>query len=70
MGKKANIFKARYLHGNGGRICGGHKCEGRAPYPGRSARPASVLLASRGAGMGWRMSAEAIVVAVTAATKG
>jgi hypothetical protein len=37
VGEKANIFKARYLHGNGGRICGGHKCEGRASYPGRSA---------------------------------
>ncbi len=36
MGEKANIFKAQYLHGNRGRICGGHKREGRAHYPGRS----------------------------------
>jgi len=36
VGEKARIFEARYLHGNGGRICGGYKCEGRAPYPGRS----------------------------------
>jgi len=38
VGEKAKIFKARYLHGNGGRRCGGHKCEGRAHYPGRSVR--------------------------------
>ena len=36
VGEKANIFKAQYLHGNCGRICGGHKWEGHAHYPGRS----------------------------------
>ena len=36
LGKKANFFKARYLHGRYGRICGGYKCEGRVSYPGRS----------------------------------
>lgn len=36
MGKKANIFKAQYLHGHRGRICGGYKWEGHAHYPGRS----------------------------------
>jgi hypothetical protein len=36
VGKKAIIFKAQYLHGNCGRRCGGHKCEGRVHYPGRS----------------------------------
>ena len=36
VGEKANIFKARYLHGSGGRRCGGYKCEGHASYPGRS----------------------------------
>jgi hypothetical protein len=36
VGEEAIIFKARYLHGNGGRRCGGYKCEGRASYPGRS----------------------------------
>jgi len=36
LGKKANIFKARYLHGKCGRKCGGHKWEGRTSYPGRS----------------------------------
>ena len=36
MGEEANIFKARYLHGNCGRKCGGYKWEGHAHYPGRS----------------------------------
>jgi len=36
VGEKSNIFKARYLYGNCGRICGGNKCEGRVRYPGRS----------------------------------
>jgi hypothetical protein len=36
VGKKSNIFKARYLYRNCGRICGGYKCEGRVHYPGRS----------------------------------
>ena len=36
MGKKAIIFKARYLHRNCGRKCGGYKWEGHAHYPGRS----------------------------------
>jgi hypothetical protein len=36
LGKEANIFKARYLHGKYGRKCGGHKWEGRTSYPGRS----------------------------------
>ena len=36
-GKKANIFKARYLYRSCGRRCGEHKCEGHAYYPGRSA---------------------------------
>ena len=36
MGEKANIFKARYLHGNCGRRCGGYKWEGHAHYPERS----------------------------------
>jgi len=36
VGKKANIFKARILHRNCGRRCGGYKCEGHVHYPGRS----------------------------------
>ena len=36
VGEEANIFKARYLYGNCGRICGGYKCEGHVSYPGRS----------------------------------
>ena len=36
MSKKANIFKARYLHRNCGRRCGGYKWEGHAHYPGTS----------------------------------
>jgi hypothetical protein len=34
MGKKANIFKARCLHGNHGRRCGGHKRGGQCALPG------------------------------------
>ena len=36
MGKKAIIFKARYLYGNCGCRCGGYKWEGHAHYLGRS----------------------------------
>ncbi len=36
MGKKATLFKARYLHRRRGRRCGGYKWEGHAHYPGRS----------------------------------
>ena len=36
MGKKAIIFKARYLHRNCGRRCGGYKWEGHAHYLGMS----------------------------------
>ena len=36
VGEKSNTFKTRYLYGNCGRICGGHKCEGHVHYPGRS----------------------------------
>ena len=38
MGEKANIFKARYLYGNHGSRCGGHKCEGRCALPGEVCR--------------------------------
>ena len=37
MGEEAIIFKARYLYGNCGCICGGYKWEGHAHYLGRSA---------------------------------
>jgi len=47
VGETANIFKARYLHGNCRRRCGGHKCEGRAHYPGRSARLPQASAAAR-----------------------
>jgi len=50
---------------------GWHK--GRVSYPGRSAvlpLARGVLPASQGVGMGWQMSAEAVVVAGTGATKG
>ena len=36
VGEKSIILKARYLYGDCGRKCGGHKCEGRVHYPGRS----------------------------------
>ena len=35
LGEKANIFKARYLYGRHGRICGGHKREGGSAIPGK-----------------------------------
>jgi len=34
LDEKANIFKVRKLHGRHGRICGGHKREGRCALPG------------------------------------
>jgi hypothetical protein len=63
VGKKANIFKARYLHGNGGRRCGRHKCEGHAFYPGRSdILPRRLWLCEpRGEQMGCQKSAAAIL---------
>ncbi len=36
VGEEAYISNAQYLHRSCGRICGGHKCEGHAHYPGRS----------------------------------
>lgn len=33
-GKKSKIFKAQYLYGRHGRICGGHKREGVCALPG------------------------------------
>ena len=59
VGKKANIFKARYLHGNCGRRCGGYKCEGRAHYPGRSVHLPLATAVVR------QKSAEAIVSGLT-----
>ena len=39
-GEKANIFKAQYLYGRHGRICGGHKREGGCALPGEVCLPA------------------------------
>lgn len=36
MDKRAQLLKVRYLYGNRGSRCGGHKREGRMHYPGRS----------------------------------
>jgi hypothetical protein len=60
-GKKANIFKARYLHGTLRRRSDRHKQEGRANYPGRSARLPLCYRAPRGDGMDVQKSAEAVV---------
>jgi len=38
LGERATIFKARYLHGKRGRICGGHKREGESALPGEVCR--------------------------------
>lgn len=40
LGERAIIFKAQYLHGKRGRICGGHKREGESALPGEVCRPA------------------------------
>ena len=62
----AIITKAQYLHGMQQRRADRHKQEGRANYPGRSdVLPLiffSVLLTSRGVGMEYQKSAEAVVV--------
>jgi hypothetical protein len=34
LGEEAKIFKARYLYGKRGRICGGHKRESVCALPG------------------------------------
>lgn len=44
LDEKANIFKVRYLYGEHGRICGGHKREGGCALPGEVSWYASVLL--------------------------
>jgi hypothetical protein len=38
LGEEAISFKARYLYGNHGSKCGGHKCEGRCALPGEICR--------------------------------
>ncbi|VBB44389.1 conserved hypothetical protein [uncultured Desulfatiglans sp.] len=40
LDEEANIFKVRYLYGKHGRICGGHKREGRCALPGEIRRSA------------------------------
>jgi len=39
-GKESIIFKALYLYGKHGRICGGHKREGGCALPGEVCPPA------------------------------
>ena len=48
MGEKANIFKARCLHGNHGRRCGGHKRGGQCALPGEISGFAIKLARSQG----------------------
>ena len=38
LGEKANRFKAQYLHGKHGRICGRYKREGGCALPGEISR--------------------------------
>lgn len=40
LGEEANIFKALYLYGERGRICGGHKREGGRAIPGEACQRA------------------------------
>ena len=61
LDEEANLSKVQYLYGEHGRICGGHKREGGCALPGEICQSAFVLLAPRGAGMGWQKSAEGIV---------
>jgi hypothetical protein len=61
LDEKAHIFKVRYLYGKYGRRCGRYKRDGECALPGEVCRPAIVLLASRGVGMGRQKSAEGIV---------
>jgi hypothetical protein len=62
LDEKSIIFKVRYLYGKQGRRCGRHKRDGECALPGEVCRPAIVLLASRGVGMGRQKSAEGIVL--------
>ena len=50
MGEKANIFKALYLYGNHGSICGGHKCEGGCALPGEICRYVNSVRSTTGVG--------------------
>jgi hypothetical protein len=61
LDKKANIFKVQYLYGKRDRICDRHKREGGCALPGEICQSAARLLRSRGCGMDWQKSAEAIV---------
>ena len=60
-GEGACFPKAQYLHGTLRRRSDRHKQEGRANYPGRSARLPQCYRASRGDGMSVQKSAEAVV---------
>ncbi len=60
LDEKAHIFKVRYLYGERGRICGGHKREGECALPGEVCRLALVLPPPRDGGMGRQKSAEGI----------
>jgi len=62
MDEEATIFKVRYLYGNHGSRCGGHKREGGCALPGEVSWYASVLLMLRGVRMYHEKSAEVIVV--------
>ena len=60
-GEVAMTAKAQYLHGTLRRKSDRHKQEGRANYPGRSARLPLRYRAPRGVGMSVQKSAEAVV---------
>jgi hypothetical protein len=51
-GKRAKVLEVRYLYGTFGRICGGHKREGKSALPGEVCHLKK---------KGWQKSAEAIV---------
>ncbi len=53
-GEEANLFKAQYLYGRCGRICGGHKREGACALPGEVCRPAMCYCRREATGWGGR----------------
>jgi hypothetical protein len=62
LDEEATISKVQYLYGKCACRCGGYKREGGCALPGEICQPAFVLPTSRGVGIGWQKSAEAIVV--------
>lgn len=61
MDERARKLKVQNLHGNHGRISGGHRRGSECALPGEICWSAVVLVPSRGGAIGQQKSAEAIV---------